>query len=310
VVCELVERPEPEVRFAGLNVLSLIGEEARAAEPALVQALRREEETSRFILAAKTLAKLDPDLATTELGTIAGNKADVGSRRAWALLMLHELAPNCKAAAPTLDEVARNPSEHVLLRVAAISVLVRLGQAAEDLVTILCEIVLTPETPAGVQALWVLGDMGPAAKSAVPALIKLLENPKLPMAGMPFGPPHRQAVVTCLGQIGPEASPALPVLLETLKISNLLVRQEVSLALARIGPAAKRAVASRDALWGSSIVLWSAVCPSYVATPALVERARKLWVPTDVKTYDGIREAIKKIDPLSASERQAGLKGF
>jgi HEAT repeat protein len=310
VVCELIERPEPKLRLQGLSVLALMGAEAASATPALAKVLQTEGETACFILAAKTLAKLNPGLATTELSAIVGNKADQGDRRSWALVGLQELAPNCSAAAPILDELARDRNEDVLLRVAAIAVLTRLGRPSEALVTILCDTALTEQTPAGVQALQILGEMGPAARSAVPALIKLLERPNLPMAGLPFGPPHRQAVVESLGMIGPDASPALPALLATLQISNLLVRTEVALALARIGPAAKRAVASRDALWGSSIVLLGAVRSSYLATPPLVERARKLWVPADVKTRKGIHDAIALIDPVSAGERQAGLKGF
>jgi HEAT repeat protein len=310
VVCELIERPEPALRLQGLSVLALMGAEAESAEAALTKVLQTEGETACFVLATQTLAKLNPDLATTELSAIAGNKADKGDRRSWALVGLQELAPNCRAAGPILGELARDPNENVLLRVAAIGVLTRLGRPAEDLVTILCETILTEQTPAGVQALQILGEMGPAARSAVPALIKLLERPNLPMAGFPFGPPHRQAVVECLGMIGPDASPALPALLATLKISNLLVRTEVALALARIGRAAKRAVDSRDARWGSSIVLLSSVRPSYLATPALVERARKLWVPADLTIRQKIHDAIATIDPVSAREPQAGLKGF
>src|SRR5439155_18979741 len=43
------------------------------------------------------------------------------------------------------------------------------------------------QSPAGVQALQALGEMGPVAKPAVPTLLKLLQNPQLASTGQRWG---------------------------------------------------------------------------------------------------------------------------
>ena len=59
----------------------------------------------------------------------------------------------------------------------------------------LCTIADADKGTAGVQAVEALGDMGPAAKPAVPALVKLLQRPKLAVTGNRWGAPHQAAIV-------------------------------------------------------------------------------------------------------------------
>ncbi len=309
VLCELVESSDPNLRLDGLQALSLMGPDAKAAEPVLVKAIQNEKDSSHFLLAGKTLAKVDPGSATNALAAVAGDKEDEGNRRSWALAVLLDLAPDCQGALPVLNELAHNGSENVLLRVAAIRVLERLKQPAEPLIPPLCEIATAEKSPAGVQALQALEEMGPAAQSAVPTLVKLLERPTLPPVGQRFGPAHRLAVAVCLGKIGSGASAAVPALLASVQSGNLNLRIEVALALAEIGPAAKKAVAVRDALWSSSIVLLGSGCPAYLTAPALVEMDRKTWVSPNLHSRPEIREAIGAIDPraLYVPPRRGGI---
>src|SRR5262249_37536089 len=147
--------------------------------------------------------------------------------------------------------------EDAPLRVEAAHVLWRMRELAGPLVAVLCDLVDSPKSPAGVQALEVLGEMGSAAEPALPTLGQLLIDPRLEPAGRGGGPPHRAAVIRTLGQIGPEAASAVPALVAVLS-DNYYIRMEVSVALARIGPAAERALAARDAVWGASIALLAA----------------------------------------------------
>ena len=183
------------------------------------------------------------------------------------------------------------------LRVAAVRVLWRLHQPAEPLVSSLCETLAAEDTPAGVQALDVFSEMGPAAKPAIPTLLRLLARPSLPTIGQPYGPPHRLAVVVTLGKIGPSAEPAIPALIASLNSGDGSVRVEASLALTQIGPMAKKQLAARDAAWVGSLVFLATWYPADLAVPPAVEIFRRTWVPIGLQSRNDIRAAIAKIDP-------------
>ncbi len=77
----------------------------------------------------------------------------------------------------------------------------------------------------------VLCSMGPAAKAAVPELVRSLKDASAP---------EPEAVVRILGTIGPDAKDAVPVL--SAAIDNKELRDHAVEALCRIGPAAKSAL--------------------------------------------------------------------
>lgn len=80
-----------------------------------------------------------------------------------------------------------------------------------------------------------LGDIGPAAKDAVPALIVALKKDA--------DEDVRRNVATALGEIGPMAKGAVPALIIALKKDvDEEVRRNTAIALGEIGPAAKDAV--------------------------------------------------------------------
>jgi HEAT repeat protein len=81
------------------------------------------------------------------------------------------------------------------------------------------------------QAVKSLGDMGPKAKEAVPALIKTFGDPEL-----------RTYAFRALGAIGREAKETVPALIKTLAGPDANVRQGAARALGQIGPKAKDAV--------------------------------------------------------------------
>jgi HEAT repeat protein len=304
VLCEILKSPDPDLRMDALLGLSLIGTDAKPAEPALAEAVMQEKQPSRFVLAGQTLGKLDPEAAADTLTKVLRDRSDA-SRQSWALSVLLDLAPECQAALPALAEIAHNPAEDARLRVAAVRVLWRLHQPAEPLVASLCDTLAAQDTPAGVQALEALGEMGPAAKPAVPALVKILARPSLPAVGLPYGPPHRMAVVGTLGKIGLPAEPAIPALIASLNSGDGNVRVEAALALSLVGPMARKQLAARDATWAASLVLLAATYPAHLAAPPVLEVFRRTWIPADLPSREKIRAAIAKIDPGARARTKA-----
>ena len=300
VLCEIATSPDESLRSEALISLRLIGPEARAATPVLAATIQKETDSSRFQTASEALAKVDLVAATETLSAVVRDKGDTG-RRAWALTELEKLAPHCEGALPVLNELLKSPDEGAVLRVQAIRVLWHLKQPAEPLVAALCAEANDRKSPAGVQALEALGDMGPAAKPAVPTLLELLQNPQLASTGRRWGPAHRAAVIRTLGQIGPEAEAAVPALLTLVNIDDFFLRREVALALARMGPSARQALTTRDAVWGASIALLVARPPVTIATLPLVQIAKRTWIPRDPQTVfadpKAVGEAVRRIDP-------------
>jgi HEAT repeat protein len=318
VLCEIAEGPDENLRSEALLSLSLIGPDAKAATPVLVAALKKEENASRFLMASDAYAKVDPDAAVDLLSTIVRDKQNA-SRCSWALTALLKLTPDCRGALPVLNDLLNNAEEDPRPRVQAMLILWRLKQPGEPMIPALCTIVKDDKNPAGVQALDVLGEMGPAAKQALPDLVQLLDNPNLPMIGREWGPAHRAAVIRTIGRMGPEAGPAVPKLLalfENNKYNTL--RKEVARALAEIGPPAKEAFPAllavltdqrdpaKDAVVWASLTLLAVDPMSGVAAAAFAESAKKPKAADDEKTLDLIREAALKIDPEAAA--RAGVR--
>lgn len=299
VLRDLAGSSDDEVRSEALLALSLMGPEAKDATPELAAALKSEKNSTRFLLASEAYASVDPASASAALGGIARDRAEDRGRRAFALAALLKSAPAGREAVPALDGLLRDADEDPPLRVEAAHVLWRMGQPAEPLVEILCDILSADECPAGVQVLEALGEMGPAARSAVPLLRRLLESPSLELTGNRWGPPHRAAVIRTLGQIGPGAADAVPALLAQIR-DNYYLRLELGVALSQMGPAAAQALALRDAANSASLPLLAARPPNQLAALPFAGALRRTWVPHGTPTREAAREAILKMDPSAA----------
>jgi HEAT repeat protein len=80
-----------------------------------------------------------------------------------------------------------------------------------------------------------LGAMGPEARGAVPALLRLLHDESAP---------NRKLAAWTLGCIGPGAAEAVPALLVALRDSHEGVRKVARKALDQIGPPGRKAKAA------------------------------------------------------------------
>jgi HEAT repeat protein len=315
VLCEIVHGSDDNTRAEALNTLNLMGTEAKAAMPMFKELLQSEKNGSRFLLAGRSMAKVDPAAAGEALAAVLREKDSDFSRRAWSLTILLEISPKGQEALEAVKAIYDDPKTDPVLRVQAIDELFHLGQPVEPMIPVLCDMVKAEKGTAGAQALTVLGAMGPAAKSAVPVLLGLLKTPSLPLVGNAWGPASRAAIFQTLGQIGPDAGAAVPVLLAWLNNDRYFIprmeraqynlRIAVALALANMGPEAKKAVMTRDAVWATSIALLAAKSPSNMAAAPLVEMQLRTWIPYEGKSTLEVRIAMSKVDPVANA--RAGL---
>ena len=92
------------------------------------------------------------------------------------------------------------------------------------------------------RAAYVLGEMGPKAKEAIPALVEALKRQPMP------GESVADNAALALGKIGPDAREAVPALTQTLADREWTVRRHAAIALGEIGPDAQPALAALDKL--------------------------------------------------------------
>jgi HEAT repeat protein len=90
-------------------------------------------------------------------------------------------------------------------------------------------------------ACYMIARIGPEARLAVPALIRLLDGSSESPPALDGGP-SREAVLQALGAIGPEACEAVPVLRKLLAKSDTVQKRALFLCLADIGKGAKDAI--------------------------------------------------------------------
>lgn len=123
------------------------------------------------------------------------------------------------------------------VRSAAIDVLVKLGV---ETVPAMVRALADNNSLVRWNAASVLGRIGPAAKDAVPALVRVLKDPHTVVTvGAKKGHKVRELAAWALGKIGPEAKDAVPSLVQALGDDNSEVRKAVVGTLGAIGPAAK-----------------------------------------------------------------------
>ena len=140
---------------------------------------------------------------------------------------LGALGPAGRGAVPALFAALSDPSEFV--RASAARALAKMDLGAGD-VPRLVEALGSPDLYVAGFAAWTLGNMGEAARPAVPALARA------------FSRDDMNAVVgAALARIGPAAAVAVPELTSALTDASNAVRQHAARALGRIGPAARPA---------------------------------------------------------------------
>lgn len=166
-----------------------------------------------------------------------------------------------------------------------------LGQFGAQAVPALVQVLRDPEPGLRLNAAATLGQIGPAAKDAAPALVELLRDRGTADAPLPMIISH---ILVSIG------STVIPLLVQALRDPDAVVRFQAARTLGAFGPAAKEAVpALVEALQDSdkevpmiaTRALGEIGMPAKDAVPAL----RKLG-ERDPKLKDAVKEALSKIE--------------
>jgi HEAT repeat protein len=181
------ERP---VRANAAEILPRLRAAAAKAVPALIAAAKDKSRPNEKIPMALALVdSKNPEVIPLLLGALDDPDAEVREQAAQALFTIQRNAPEALSAP------------------AVVAALIDQAKQGHD------------------GAIWILGELGPAAEPAVPVLINSVRR-------------DHKAAIRALGDIGPAAKAAVPVLIESAKQGY----REAVEALGGLGPAAQGAV--------------------------------------------------------------------
>ncbi|MBS0261991.1 MAG: HEAT repeat domain-containing protein [Planctomycetes bacterium] len=246
-------KADPDTARRAAAALSLMGPQAEAAVPALVLALGASRE-SVVVQAAATLAAIGPAAAPAvpQLKELLSAKRSL--TRAAALNALGEIGP---AAASAVGDMVLNFSDNdENVRREAVLAIGKMGDAAQPAIPGLIAALSDKSELVRTQAIWalgrtgpkavpsliallgdenlqetavvVLGQLGPAARSAVPELVHLLSQKDLPES-------TRHELILALSRFGSFAEEAVPGLLRILGDEQNPWRADAAWAIAHIG---------------------------------------------------------------------------
>ena len=211
---KLLDHPDAHVRLTVVRSLGHIGPDARAAAPAVADAIRGDKDPGVRITAAQSLGLIGPDAreaATPAL--LAALKDKDAVLRSAALIALRQVRAEGNELSAALDEAAKDSDGNV--RYWAIDLRWRLDGNDRRAVAALAEMLKEkPMRPAAMAGLGRFGDragadpaVAAALKGAVPRMAEALKDPN-PLA--------RRHAARDLSRLGPLAKEALPALAEAL----------------------------------------------------------------------------------------------
>jgi HEAT repeat protein len=252
----------------------LLDPEPALVVPLLAKALK-DSSVAVLLATLEAIEQIGPDALVTlpDILRLTSHPDDL-VRQACAEA-LYEIGPAAKAAIPILISLLKDKSPNV--RYAAVKALGEQGADAAPAVPIL--LWFLDRQPADddfdrTRVIHTLEQIGPAAKSAVPVLIKLLAKNEFRDASIDalcgIGPEAKAAVpalieitkrenekvwqaqrkgsIIALGRIGPDAAPAVPTLIAVISNHDFLGRAEAVTAPGQIGPKAKAALPALEAM--------------------------------------------------------------
>jgi HEAT repeat protein len=196
---------------------------------ALTKLLKSENVNTRW-MAARILGENGPGAKPAVPALIETLKDKERSPRIWTTIALASIGPEAKAAIPALTEASKNDEVDQVRWYAAVALVKIASEKAAA--PLLIEALNGPKTNDDYldvrrRAAEALGQLGPAGKVAVPALMEALNDKKY------FD--IRAAAATALGQIGPDAKAAIAALTAALKDKDESVRRAAAEAIKKIG---------------------------------------------------------------------------
>ncbi|MGH3054985.1 MAG: HEAT repeat domain-containing protein, partial [Gaiellaceae bacterium] len=225
----LLGDPDPDLGLLAAEALGRCGPLARAAEPGLRKLLDSGDPDAR-LAALHALGQIDPHDDELIAADIAALNAPDDIKRQHAMTAIAAFGA---AAVPRLTSALSGPEQGAT---AAAETLGRIGPAAAAAVPALSRLLDDPRRYVRRCAVRALGQIGPPAADAVPALLALLQdNTRIERDE------DRREIAQALGGIGPAAAPAVPTL-ATLVRNGGEVGADAAKALGGIGPAAAPAI--------------------------------------------------------------------
>jgi HEAT repeat protein len=327
-----------EVRHHAAMALAQGGPRARAAAPALLRvACTRDADRDLRCCALVALGKIGPDgnpASRDLLGLLEDSDGQIRAAAAWAL---GRLPPAPAGLVPRLVRQLADPNIHA--RLCAAESLGLFGTAATEAVPQLIDVLedaearargeagrLSPPAPdAEVEvvskrceplrvmhkwheemrcaAMEALGRIGPAAKSAVPALVRALElkgeSPNYSIEDCD----RCRIAAEAIGGIGPDAEAAVPSLVKLLGTwvnDGGVTNSAIAEALGRIGPAAVPAIIQclRDGKGDgmAALALGMIGPPARAAVPELIKLLDNEYMPARIDAA----WALGRIGPAAA----------
>lgn len=226
VLADLLHAPEPEVRWQSAGILGKLGPAARPAAPALA-ALLTDADLHVRTIAAQSLGEIHPD--DDAIVASLASRLKTGDREL-VIRPLSGFGAAARDAIPDLIEILTSDSSSHM-RWEAARTLGKIGPAAKSAVSALIQATMDHDPLLREHAAEALGDIGPDAAEAVPALVVALEDPETKV---------RRDAVRSLGQIGPAAKSALPEVEKLLEDREPMVRDAAKTAIRRIDPASSK----------------------------------------------------------------------
>jgi HEAT repeat protein/formylglycine-generating enzyme required for sulfatase activity len=246
-ITELLKDNNADVRSSAAMVLGELGPEAEDAIPALIAAMKDKNETVSSsaskalgdigpVATEKLIAALkdsNPKLRSLAARTLGKTQLRLRADGAWYARGKWYAGPACPKILRALVEAVGDKDPTV--RSSAVDALRHNGPPVSAAVPALITILKNKSTTVRSysRAAVVLGEIGAAAKDAVPVLIDGMKSKNKSV---------RIASAEALGGIGPAAKASVPVLLDALKEKDTDIFVSVAPALGRIGPASRQAV--------------------------------------------------------------------
>jgi HEAT repeat protein len=227
---ERLEDPDAGVRFQAMASLGRLGPAAAAAIPKIIPFSRDPQPNVRTVC-LHTLEAIGPDDPAVQPVALAALKDDVAMVRAHGLLLLAAANPRHPDVLPQALDLLKQQPPNLL----ALNVLQRLGPHAAKAVPPLTAWFRAEVNPGTRNVIaFTLGTIGPAARTATPDLIEMLQQRDLS---------SRQTALQALRSIGgADPGKLVPALLGVLRDNPGYVRGLALDLLGDQGPAAAEAV--------------------------------------------------------------------
>jgi HEAT repeat protein len=261
LLTKVLAHKEPEIRVKAAQALAVMGPAAGPAVPALAKLLQQAEPRERLMIAV-VLERLGPDARAALPALIERLKDLEPTSPNPVVVSIGNIGPDAKIAVPALIELLKQ--KDTTYQIDALNALGLIGPGSQAAVAKVTEFLIHEDDHRRRAAARTLGGIGPAAKDAVPALRRLLNDPRSPVGvwaayalaritgdyksgiafladrwkadGETFSGSSHYDIAQALDLLGAEAQPASAWLLEALLHDKTppSVRQHVARALGHL----------------------------------------------------------------------------